>query len=135
MELFDLLNILFSNNNEYSNVSSADKKKHFFMINRRLCINFPLQAQFLQHVKMNEVAAVDFWHSFLIKQYNKTPYWMYTKGVKKTIEQKEKNTIKESLLREYAAFYNYDYKSVKEAAEIFADEFKKEIVSFQKQIS
>ena len=61
------------------------------MINRRMSIQFPLQAQALQQVKIDEVAVIDFWQSYLRKQYSKTPFWMFTKGIKKS---KEKNTKK-----------------------------------------
>lgn len=133
MELFELLDIIFSKPIEYSKVTQGDKRKHFFLLNRRMAIYYPLQCQALQRVKMNETAAVDFWQSFISKQYNKTPYWMFTKGVKKVKEEKEKTVnIKESSLTEFSIYFGYDLKSVKEAAKVFPEEFKKEIINFEK---
>ena len=132
-ELFELTDILFSKPQEYHKVTQGDKKKHFFMINRRMSINFPLQAQLLQHIRINDAAVIDFWQAFLSKQYSKTPGWMFVKGVKKSNEEKEKTVnIKESALKEYASYFGYDLKSVKEAAIIFPEEFKKEINNFEK---
>jgi broad specificity polyphosphatase/5'/3'-nucleotidase SurE len=105
------------------------------MITRRLAINFPLQAQVLQRIKINEVAVVDFWQKFLRKQYNKTPYWMYTKGIKKAKEKKEKVTnIKESSIKDFSTCMGYDIKTVKEALEFFPDEMKRELHEFEKMI-
>jgi len=135
MELFKLLNIMFEKPLEYSKVTVGEKRRHFFMITRRLAINFPLQAQVLQRIKINEVAVVDFWQKFLRKQYNKTPYWMYTKGIKKAKEKKEKVTnIKESSIKDFSTCMGYDIKTVKEALEFFPDEMKRELHEFEKMI-
>jgi|WetSurMetagenome_2_1015567.scaffolds.fasta_scaffold1125754_1 hypothetical protein len=136
MELFELIDIMFSNPKEYANVTKGDKKKHFFLINRRMAIQFPLQAHMLQHNKINDAATVDFWQLFVSKKYSKTPYWMFVKGVKKNKEEKEKKTsIKEASIKKFATFFKYDIKTVKEAIEMFPEEMKKEINNFQKIVT
>ena len=136
MELFELTKIMFEDPQSYKNVTPGEKRKHFFMINRRMSIQFPLQAQVLQHQKINEVGVIDFWQHFLRKQFTKTPYWMFTKGVKKAKETKEKKTnIKESVLNSYASKMGFDHKSVIEAAEVFPTELKKELQRFEKWTS
>lgn len=136
MELFELTKIMFEDPVAYSKVTPGEKKKHFFMINRRMSIQFPLQAQVLQHIKINDVAVVDFWQNYLRKQYTKTPVWMYTKGVKKTQEEREKKiSLKEDSIKQFAIKYGYDLKSIKEALNFFPEEMKKEIQSFEKSIS
>ena len=90
MELFDFIRVIFTNPREYSSVTPGEKRKHYFMCNRRFSINFPMQANALQHLKINQSAVIDFWHQFLQKQYKNIPGWMYTKGVKKSQEVKEK---------------------------------------------
>lgn len=134
-DLFELIKIMFEDPKAYEKITPGEKRKNFFMINRRMSIKFPLQAQVLQHLKIDEVSVVDFWQNFINKQYNKIPYWMYTKGVKKSKEAKEKKTnIKESLIREYAIKYNLDIRSVKDALEFFPKEMKKELQIFEKII-
>lgn len=133
MDLFELTKIMFEDPLAYSKVTPGEKRKHFFMINRRMAIQFPLQAHVLQHIKISEEGVVDFWQHFLRKQYTKTPYWMYTKGVKKAKETKEKKTnIKESLLKEYAQKMGFDLNSLQEALEFFPEELKKELKHFEK---
>ena len=133
MSPFDLIKIMIESPNEYSKVTSKDKKKNFFIINRRLSISFPFQAQALQHMRINDIAVIDFWQLFLSKQYNKVPYWLYIKGVKKSKEIIEKNNnIKEADLVSYATFFNYDIKSVREVASIYPEEFLKELNIYKK---
>jgi hypothetical protein len=132
--LFDIIKIIFENPEEYKNLSNIEKKKIFFIFTRRMSIKYPLQAQVLQHFKINEIATIDFWQSFLRKQYNKVPGWMYTKGIKKTKEVKEKVSIKEKLIIDYAAKYNLDIKSVRDYIMLFPEEAKNEFKEFEKTI-
>jgi hypothetical protein len=136
MELFDLTKVMFEDPKAYSQVTPGEKKKHFFMINRRMAIQYPLQAHVLQHIKIDDVSVVDFWQNFLRKQYNKTPFWMFTKGVKKIQEEKEKKVnVKEDTIKEYAMRNRYDLKSVREALHFFPEEMKKELQNFEKTTS
>jgi hypothetical protein len=132
MELFDLLNCIFKDPIEYAKVSKLDKKRNFFMIQRRLAIGHPLQAHVLNNLKINPDQAVDIWQRFIIKQYNgKMPGWMFIKGAKKNkeIEEKKVNiTFKD--LAEFAKYNKYDIKSVKDAIKLFPTEIKKEIDQF-----
>jgi len=131
MELFELTKIMFESPQEYYKVTPGEKKKHFFMINRRMSIQFPLQAQVLQHIRINDVAVIDFWQNHLRKHYNKTPGWMYTKGVKKSQEEKEhKISIKDETVKDFAMKFGYDLKSVREAIKFFPEEMKKELKRF-----
>ena len=133
MELFELTKIMFEDPVAYKQVTPGEKRKHFFMINRRMSIQFPLQADILQHIKISEEAVIDFWQKFLRQQYNKTPYWMFIKGTKKQKENKEKKIdIKESSLKSYAIINGFDFKSIKETLEIYPEELKNEIKSFEK---
>lgn len=136
MDLFELTKIMFENPSAYKDVMPGEKRKHFFMINRRMAIKFPLQANELQHVQIDEVGVIDFWQDFLRKQYTKTPYWMYTKGVKKSKEQKEKKlNIKESIIKQYSNMHLIDLKSIYDAIKFFPDQIKKELNKFEKIIS
>jgi len=134
MELFELTKIMFEKPEEYASVTPGDKRKHFFMINRRMAIQHPEEAQALQQLKIDQVAVVDFWQRFLIRKYKgKTPFWMFITGIKKNQEEKEKKlNIKESIIKEYAIKFGYDLKSVREAIKSFPEDMKKELQSFEK---
>jgi len=128
MELFDFIKTLFVNPTEYSLITPGEKRKHFFMCTRRFSINFPLQANALQLLKINQSAAIDFWQKFLRKQYTFIPGWMYIKGVKKTQEVKEKKlNISNESIKEYCKFMKIDPKSVKDALEFWPDKMILEI--------
>jgi hypothetical protein len=59
------------------------------MINRIMSINFPVQANQFNHLKINPSSSVDWWHGTLINLYTKPPYWIYTKTKKKESQKTE----------------------------------------------
>ena len=137
MQLFDFTKILFENPEEYDKIPPGEKRKQYFMINRRFAIQFPMQANALQHLKVNQAAVVDFWQKFM-KQYNgRTPGWMYTKGIKKAKEVKEKKNhgVSEELISTYAIRMEIDKKSIIDALEFYPDEMIKELKQFEKIIN
>lgn len=133
MEIFELTKIIFENPEKYKEVSNNIKKKNFFMVNRLFSIQYPLQSHLLSHTKINQIFVVDFWQSYLRKMYQKTPYWMFTKGSVKRKKDKEKIAkIKDSTIVEFAKMYGYDIKAVKDAILFFPDKMKKEFKDFEK---
>ena len=135
MELFELTKAMFESPAAYSDATKGDKRKNFFMIQRRMAINFPIQAHLLQHIKINMEASVDWWQRFLRKQYQKTPYWMFQQGVKKQQEKEEKKTkITAETISEYCRFYQKDPKQIKDAIKFYPDEMAKEMNEFQKML-
>ena len=133
MELFELTKAMFGDTGNYGEATKGDKKKNFFMINRRMSIQHPMQAQALNGLRMDPVAAVDIWQKFLSKQYSKTPFWMYTKGIKKSKEEKEKKiNIPSADILEFAKAFGYDPRSVRDALDMFPKEVSKEIKDFIK---
>ena len=117
----------------YEEVGRGEKRKNFFMINRRFAIQHPMQAQALNTLRINQEGAVDIWQRFLRKQYKKTPFWMFTKGVKKAKEVKEKKiNIPTEVIEEYAKRHRLDLQSVWDALEFFPKEMSKELKDFEK---
>jgi len=135
MELFEFTKILFEKPGEWQNISGGEKRKQFFMCNRRFAIQFPMQANALQHLKINQSGVVDFWQQFMRRQYSKTPGWMYTKGVKKAVQEKEsKINVSGKLINEYAKRMKIDRNSVYDAIEFYPDLMITELKSFQKML-
>ncbi len=131
MELFDMTRAMFGDTDNYSEATKGDKRKNFFMIQRRFAIQYPMQAQVLNGLKINQEQAIDVWYRFLRKKYSKTPFWMYTKGVKKAKEAKEKKiNIPTAMIEAYAKKYRMDLKSVYEAIDMFPKEMQKELKAF-----
>ena len=124
---------MFGDTDNYSEATKGDKRKNFFMIQRRMAIQHPMQAQALNGLRINQEQAVDVWKRFLSKQYNKTPFWMYTKGVKKAEQAKEKKiNIPTASIEAFAKRHRMDLKSVYEAIDMFPKEMQKEIKDFEK---
>jgi len=136
MELFDFIKVIFTNPGEYKKSTPGEKRKHYFMCQRRFAINFPMQANALQHLKINQAAVIDFWHFFLRKQYKYVPGWMYTKGVKKAKKEKEKKIkVSEKLIDSYASKMKIDKKSIYDALEFYPEDILRELKDYEKIIS
>ena len=134
-EFFDLIKIIFTDSSQYNDIPRGEKQKHYFLLQRRFAIQFPMQANVLQSLKINQSAVIDFWHIFLRKQYKYVPNWMYTKGVKKTQEVKEKKlTVSNELIKEYCKYMKIDPKSVKDALEFWPDKMIEELKEFEKML-
>jgi len=132
MELFDFIKVVFTDPTTYSSLTPGEKRKHYFMCQRRFAINFPMQANALQNLKINQAAVMDFWQIFLRKQYKFVPGWMYTKGVKKAQEIKEKKIpISKDVIKEYCRYYKVDSKSVYDALEFYPGDMLKELKDFE----
>ena len=133
MELFEFTKILFENPAAYKEITPGEKRKQYFMVNRRFAIQFPMQANALQHLKINQSGVIDFWQQFMRKKYNRTPGWMYTKGIKKAKQDKERKTnVSEKLVVDFAKRMEIDKKAVYEALEFYPDLMVKELKDFER---
>ena len=135
MELFEFTKIIFERPGDYPAVTPGEKRKQFFMVNRRFAIQYPMQANALQHLKINQAGVVDFWQKFM-RQYNgRTPNWMYTKGIKKAKATKEtKLSVSVATINEYSKRMEIDRKSIYDAIEFYPTAMKKELKDFEKTI-
>lgn len=134
MELFDFIKIIFTNPQEYSSITPGEKRKHYFMLQRRFAINFPMQANVLQHLKINQAAVIDFWQKYLRETYKGYyPKWLYTKGIKKAQEVKEKKqNVSNELIKEYCKYMKIDSKTIKDALQFYENEMVNELKEFEK---
>ena len=132
IEFFDAIKIIFTDPVKYKELTRGEKQKFYFLLNRRFAINFPMQANALQHLKINQAAVIDFWQNFIRKQYKYIPGWMYTKGVKKAQEVKEKKlNISNETIKEYCKRFKVDPKSVRDALEFYETDMVKELKQFE----
>jgi len=84
MELFDIVKKIFiQSQSEWDKVSKNDKNRNFFMLNRIMGIQFPVQANQFNKLKVNPHPVIDWWHDSLSHRYSKTPPWIFTKTNKK----------------------------------------------------
>lgn len=92
MELFDFIKLLFNKNNiKWTNITTYDKEKNRFMLNRFMSIQYPIHAQKLNLLKTNSVGVAESWR-LLANRYNgnSIPNFIYTKTNKTPIKKDER---------------------------------------------
>ena len=117
MQLFDIIKLIFNNKpKEWKSVSKIDKSRNFFMINRIMSIQFPVQANHFNKLKIVPAPVVDWWHETLSARFSKPPLWLYTKTKKsevvKSSEGKTSELI-ESFIRDKYRVSKRDIESIK----------------------
>lgn len=90
MDLFDVIKTLFKKGKAWEEVGNNDKVKNFFMINRIMSIQFPVQANQFNHTKIIPRPVIDWWHDTMSNYYSKTPPWIFTKTKKKEGKDEKK---------------------------------------------
>lgn len=129
--LFDTLSALFNNKDYINNLTKESMKQNLFMINRRLAIKYPLQAQIFNNKYVNACDVIKFWSDYL---YNGkfAPRWIYTPGASKSQAAKDsKNPISLSLKKAFCKHYDISIKDVDAALKFFTKEITAEIKDFE----
>lgn len=88
MDLFDYIKVIFDSKPKYEDLSSYDKTKNSFMLNRFMSIRYPIQANLFNTLGTNSVGAADSWRRVTV-QFKRTPGWIFTKVKKSQTKQKE----------------------------------------------
>lgn len=132
-DLFTFIDSMF-NNKEYKEHSNHTKNKHYFMINRFMSINWPIQSAYLNMYKINQVAVVDFWKKTLNKVYSQSPSWMYTKTKKTDITKNTIYAYSEEAVELYCKTYECSLKEVEELKKRFPSELNDELKKFDNLI-
>ena len=74
MELFDIVKNIFSKNKRsWDSVGKNDKVRNFFMINRIMSIQFPVQANQFNKMRVTPHFVVDWWRDTLSNRFSKPP--------------------------------------------------------------
>lgn len=133
---FDIMGFMFSNNwAEFSKLSNKELEKNHFIINDRFSIFYPQHAQFFNHYKINGASVVKCWYQFIARQnFGRAPQWVYTKGKKKTQEEKkDKNELTDAEIKEFALANNVSIVDIKFLLEIDYNHTKIEIDNYFKE--
>lgn len=129
--LFEILNALFSNKEYISNLTDQTMKQHCFMINRRIAIKYPLQAQVFNNNKVYAPDVVKFWSDFLYSGH-RPPGWIYTAGAAKSQAKKnEKSKITQQMIKDYSLRNNISQKEVLTAIKFYFDDVLKEMLEYE----
>lgn len=109
-------------------INNRDKARNFFMINRTCSIQFPIQANMFNNIKIHPESVVDWWKSFLSHKYKTQPSWVWTKTIKK--EEKRKTEYKEEIINFIKEKYEISDREIQELQDFFPKKFH----SFYKDI-
>lgn len=133
MDLFDLIKKIFDRGSKWDSIKAYDKSKNFFMVNRFMSINFPMQANLFNSRHIISSSAVDSWRDVLNRLFTKPPSWMYTKTKKKETAGSKKHPEKTSI-HEWMRLNGLSKKDFESMDELMHDELMKEILSFEKML-
>lgn len=118
MQLFDLVKNIFSINEKvWKSVGRIDKSRNFFMVNRIMSIQFPIQANQFNKLRVTPPPVVDWWRDTLSHRFSKPPAWIYTKTkkVEKVDSPKQKDSVEvETFIREKYKISRRDLLQLKE---------------------
>jgi hypothetical protein len=137
MELFDVVKNIFKNDKEWSKVKSIDKSRNFFMINRIMAIQFPIQANQFNHTKIIAKHVIDWWHVNLSKNFSRTPEWIYTKTKKSSTDQSKKEDffLDEETERFILQRFEISKREIQELQKFHPEKFKEWASSIKEQLS
>jgi hypothetical protein len=117
MQLFDIIKLIFNNKQkEWKSVGRIDKSRNFFMINRIMSIQFPVQANQFNKLKVVPAPVVDWWHDTLSVRFSKPPVWLYTKTKKSDTtktEESKTSELTESFIRDKYRISKRDIETIK----------------------
>jgi hypothetical protein len=93
MELFDIIKRIFDKKKPlWDEIPKNDKIRNFFMVNRIMSINFPVQANQFNKLKITPNQVVDWWHDTLSTRFTKAPSWVYTQTKKSGSKKSDKSS-------------------------------------------
>ncbi len=130
-DLFEFINGMTGNPEEFKKTKMHERGKHFFMVNRLCSINFPLQASYFNHIKINPGQAVTFWQSLLSQRYNRTPGWMYVKTRKEKEAKKALQPVTDEIIKRYCEAHKISRREVDDAIAILGEKMHIELKSFE----
>lgn len=131
MDLFDFINEMISKPAAFKAVSNNERSKHFFMINRLCSIRYPIQAAYLNHLKINPAEAVTYWQSLLSSQYNRTPGWMYVKTKKEKENKKASQPVEDDVIQKWCEVHQWSRRDFDNAVALLGDKVWDELKIFK----
>lgn len=137
MELFDVVKTIFKKDKDWNKVSRNDKVRNFFMINRIMSIQFPIQADQFNHTKVHPRPVIDWWHDTLSKHYTKMPGWIFTKTKKSknSVTSKSKFEVDKSVEEFVANKYEVSMRDLSDLKKFYPEKYSEWIGSIGEQIT
>ena len=135
MELFDFIKVLFEKPAEWPKVTNYEKSKFFFMLNRICSIQYPVQANMFNNIKVSKTDVADYWQENLRKIFKRTPEWVWPKKKAEAKTAKLKKPSAEAI-QMYLSRYDMSERELTESIKLFgADQTYAPIKQLEKMIS
>lgn len=131
MDLFDLIKKLFDKSSKWDAIKPYDKTKNFFMVNRFMSINFPMQANMFNNRNAQLASAMDSWRDVLNRLFTKPPSWMYTK-TKKTEKKGSKQHPEKVTVNEWMKMNKVSKRDLESLMQLMEEDSMNEIMNFEK---
>lgn len=133
-DLFDFINGMFARPAEFKKIKMHERGKHFFMVNRLMSIQFPVQAAAFNHIKINPSQVVTFWQEMLSRKYSRTPGWMYVKTRKEKEAKKTLQHVDDETIHKYCEHNKISRRDVEDGLAILGESMYKELKDFEQLI-
>ena len=136
---YDIIQMMFTNKEKFDKLTDIILDKNFFIINRACAIKYPLQAALFNKTQINTAGVIKSWRNFLTTKegFGKVPYFIYTKGSKKTTEAKVKKSdnIDKDTIKKYCKRYHISLKDYNNIKSFFSDELTEDVKRYSKLIT
>ena len=129
--LFEYIGILFTSEPKWKELNNSDKTRNFFMMNRFMSINFPVQANVLSHYKIDAVSVSDYWHRSMRMKFKGVPKWIYAKTKKKEKEAKE-IVLSDEFLKWHCNKEEISIAEHEQKKKFFGESYIKELLQLEK---
>ncbi len=136
---FDVLKYMFEDPEKYDKLSRKEKRDAFFIVNRVMAANFPVQADLLNRAGGNTAEKLDFWKHTVRKRTNRTPGWAFTKPKKAESDFKGDRVsdlnVSASTLEKYSEVFEVGQKDFEDLMRHAPKNFKSALEKLEKQMS
>lgn len=126
-----IVSALFNNKNFINSLTKSAISSNSFIVNRRLAIKYPLQAQVFNNSDVNPVDVLYFWRDYLYNGVS-APGWTFTPGQIKSSAGTSKNDFTKAEIKMFCEHFDIDRKDLNAAFKFFPKEIKKEITNYLK---
>ena len=131
--LFDIVKWVFTDLDTIMGLSDVLLKRHSYMVNRFMSIQYPQQAYVFHSSGVTGANIVRAWASFFSRQRLRySPKWVYTKGAKRSKEAVEnKSEFKEKEIKEMCIFNKVAFKDYEMNMTFFPDKVKQDLKEYK----
>lgn len=131
---FDIIKMMFTDKESFDKLSDYMLDKHFFMINRIMAIQFPLQAQCFNKTNINGAQVIRSWQVFATAKcgYGRVPSFVYTKSGKSSFV--DPDNIDKDLKIAYCLHYDTTETELKDMLYFYHDATIEHINFFKEHI-